>query len=47
MRVEALDARTLWVAATVIDALGAPRWTLFSTVDAGLTWIPAITPALR
>jgi photosystem II stability/assembly factor-like uncharacterized protein len=46
MRVDALDARTLWVAATVIDALGVPRWTLFSTVDAGLTWIPAITPAL-
>jgi hypothetical protein len=30
----------------VIDALGIARWTLFSTVDAGLTWIPAITPAL-
>jgi photosystem II stability/assembly factor-like uncharacterized protein len=46
MRVQALDARTVWVAATVIDALGVPRWTLFSTVDSGLTWIPAITPAL-
>jgi photosystem II stability/assembly factor-like uncharacterized protein len=46
MRVHALDARTVWVAATVMDALGVPRWTLFSTVDSGLTWIPAITPAL-
>ncbi|HKF77775.1 MAG TPA: hypothetical protein VKF59_16665, partial [Candidatus Dormibacteraeota bacterium] len=45
MRVQALDARTLWVAATVIDALGIPRWTMFSTVDSGVTWIPAITPA--
>jgi photosystem II stability/assembly factor-like uncharacterized protein len=46
MRVQPLDARTAWVAATVIDALGVPRWTLFSTADSGLTWIPAITPAL-
>jgi photosystem II stability/assembly factor-like uncharacterized protein len=47
MRVRALDARTVWVAATVVDALGIPRWTLFSTIDSGLTWIPAITPALE
>jgi photosystem II stability/assembly factor-like uncharacterized protein len=46
MRVQALDARTAWVAADVIDALGSPRWTLFSTADSGLTWVPAITPAL-
>jgi photosystem II stability/assembly factor-like uncharacterized protein len=46
MRVQALDARTVWVAATVVDALGVPRWTLFSTVDGGLTWVPGITPAL-
>jgi photosystem II stability/assembly factor-like uncharacterized protein len=44
MRVQVLDARTVWVAASVIDALGVPRWTLFSTIDSGLTWIPAVTP---
>jgi photosystem II stability/assembly factor-like uncharacterized protein len=46
MRVQVLDARTVWVAATVIDASGVPRWTLFSTIDSGLTWIPAVTPGL-
>jgi photosystem II stability/assembly factor-like uncharacterized protein len=46
MRVQALDARTVWVAATVIGALGVARWTLFSTIDSGLTWIPAVTPSL-
>jgi len=46
VRVQALDARTAWAAATVFDALGVPRWTMFSTVDGGLTWVPAITPAL-
>jgi photosystem II stability/assembly factor-like uncharacterized protein len=46
LRVQVPDARTVWVAATVIDALGVPRWTLFSSVDFGLTWIPTVTPAL-
>jgi photosystem II stability/assembly factor-like uncharacterized protein len=46
LRLQALGASSVWVAAIVIDALGAPRWTLFWTGDAGLTWIPAIPPVL-
>jgi photosystem II stability/assembly factor-like uncharacterized protein len=46
LRVQAVGAATIWVAASVVDALGAPRWTLFWSGDAGLTWIPAIPPAL-
>jgi hypothetical protein len=46
LRVQALGAGTVWVAASVVDALGAARWTLFWSGDAGLTWIPAIPPAL-
>jgi photosystem II stability/assembly factor-like uncharacterized protein len=46
LRLQALGATTVWVAATVIDALQEPRWTLFSSTDSGLTWTPAITPSL-
>jgi len=46
MRVQALDGSTAWVAANVIDGQRGPRWTLFSTVDSGLTWIAATTPTL-
>jgi photosystem II stability/assembly factor-like uncharacterized protein len=46
LRVQALGAGTAWVAASVVDALGAARWTLFWSGDAGLTWIPAIPPSL-
>lgn len=46
VRVQAVDARTVWVAASVPDALGVARWTLFVSADAGITWIPAVTPSL-
>jgi hypothetical protein len=46
VRVQAVDARTVWVAASVPDALGVARWTLFVSADAGITWIPAVTPPL-
>jgi photosystem II stability/assembly factor-like uncharacterized protein len=46
-RLQAVDAETAWAAASVTDEQGNSRWTLFSTHDAGVSWIEATPPSLR
>jgi photosystem II stability/assembly factor-like uncharacterized protein len=47
LRVQAIDAVTAWVAASVADGRGNARWRLFSTGDAGISWHESRLPGLR